>query len=64
MQMNSGTVSVLLLFCVPYAGRLGDAAPTLLLIRDKGGAVFGGIAHQPWKKTGTFYGKWTQLLCR
>lgn len=39
-------------------GRLGEAAPTLLLIRDKGGAVFGGIAHQPWKKQGTFYGKW------
>lgn len=40
-------------------GRLGEAAPTLLLIRDKGGAVFGGIAHQPWKKTGTFYGTCT-----
>jgi hypothetical protein len=24
--------------------------------RDKGGAVFGGIAHSPWKKTGEFYG--------
>jgi hypothetical protein len=24
--------------------------------RDKGGALFGGIAHSPWKKTGNFYG--------
>lgn len=43
-------------------GRLGEAAPTLLLIRDKGGAVFGGIAHHPWKKTGTFYGR-VLLIC-
>jgi hypothetical protein len=29
----------------------------LLLVRDKGGAVFGGIAHAPWQRTGTFYGE-------
>jgi hypothetical protein len=40
-----------------FLGRLGDASPTLLLVRDKGGAVFGGIAHAPWQKTGTFYGE-------
>jgi hypothetical protein len=39
-----------------FMGRLGEATPTLLLIRDKGGALFGGIAHSPWKKTGNFYG--------
>lgn len=40
-----------------FLGRLGEACPTLLLVRDKGGAVFGGIAHAPWQKTGTFYGE-------
>jgi hypothetical protein len=40
-----------------FLGRLGEASPTLLLVRDKGGAVFGGIAHAPWQKTGTFYGE-------
>lgn len=40
-----------------FLGRLGQASPTLLLLRDKGGAVFGGIAHAPWQKTGTFYGE-------
>eukprot|EP00878_Enallax_costatus_P007802 GHUV01008167.1.p1 GENE.GHUV01008167.1~~GHUV01008167.1.p1 ORF type:complete len:191 (+),score=52.00 GHUV01008167.1:406-978(+) len=45
-----------------FTGRLGEAAPTLLLIRDKGGAVFGGIAHHPWKKTGTFYGDYASSI--
>jgi hypothetical protein len=52
-----------------FLGRLGEASPTLLLVRDKGGAVFGGIAHAPWQKTGTFYGECTRTqqqvrLCR
>ena len=34
----------------------GAEAPTLLLIRDDGGAVFGGFAPQPWAKRGAFYG--------
>jgi hypothetical protein len=44
------------------AGRItggGDAAPlapTLLLVRDKGGALFGGVAHEPWQRSGKFYG--------
>ena len=25
--------------------------------RDKGGALFGGLAHNPWQKQGHFYGK-------
>jgi hypothetical protein len=29
----------------------------LLLVRAICGAVFGGIAHAPWQKTGTFYGE-------
>lgn len=32
-------------------------ACTTELCRDKGGALFGGVAHSPWKKTGTFYGR-------
>jgi hypothetical protein len=40
-----------------FMGRLGpEAAPTLLLIKDKGGHLFGGVAGSPWRKTGTFYG--------
>lgn len=46
-----------------FMGRLGEASPTLLLVRDKGGAVFGGIAHEPWKKTGTFYGEVIAASC-
>lgn len=37
-------------------GRLGGAAPTLLLVRDHGGRVFGGVAHAPWRRAGAFYG--------
>jgi hypothetical protein len=38
-------------------GRLNETCPTLLLVRDKGGGLFGGIAHAPWRKTGSFYGE-------
>jgi hypothetical protein len=40
-----------------FMGRVGEACPTMLIIKDKEGHVFGGIAHSPWKKTGTFYGE-------
>jgi hypothetical protein len=36
--------------------RLGDSAPTLLLVRDGEGAVFGGVAHSPWRRSGAFFG--------
>ncbi|WIA18905.1 hypothetical protein OEZ85_003577 [Tetradesmus obliquus] len=45
-----------------FLGRLGQASPTLLLLRDKGGAAFGGIAHAPWQKTGTFYGDYASSI--
>ena len=32
------------------------AGPTLLLVRDKQGYLFGGYAASPWEKTGHFYG--------
>jgi hypothetical protein len=37
-----------------FMARVGgdETAPTLLLIRDKAGAVFGGVAQSPWRKTG------------
>jgi len=38
-------------------GRMSGAAPTLLLVKDKGGRVFGGVAQAPWRKSGTFYGE-------
>lgn len=41
--------------------RVVDASPTLLLVRDKGGAVFGGIASSAWAKCGAFYG--AQMCC-
>jgi hypothetical protein len=42
-----------------FMGRVGaaEAAPTLLLIKDKGGHLFGGVAGSPWRKAGTFYGE-------
>lgn len=40
-----------------FTARLAAApGPTLLLVRDKGGAVFGGFASQAWRRCGTFYG--------
>ena len=32
------------------------AGPTLLLVRDKQGYLFGGYAASSWEKTGHFYG--------
>ncbi|KAG2448783.1 hypothetical protein HYH02_006135 [Chlamydomonas schloesseri] len=40
-----------------FFGRVtATPGPTLLLIKDKGGALFGGYASQPWAKSGNFYG--------
>jgi hypothetical protein len=39
-----------------FMGRVAGAAPTLLLVRDAGGAVFGGVAHAPWRRSGAFFG--------
>ena len=32
------------------------AGPSITLIRDKGGGVFGGYAAEAWEKHGQFYG--------
>ena len=38
-------------------GRLGRCiAPSLIVIRDKGGFIFGGFAPTPWVKSGTHFG--------
>ena len=31
--------------------------PTILLVRDKQGHVFGGYASEPWSKNGKYYGE-------
>lgn len=33
--------------------------PTMLLVKDKQGQVFGGYASEPWLKNGKFYGEVT-----
>ncbi|GIL71803.1 hypothetical protein Vretimale_766 [Volvox reticuliferus] len=40
-----------------FFSRISAAAgPTLLLLRDKAGGLFGGYASQPWTKSGTYFG--------
>lgn len=34
-----------------------DQGPTLVILRDKDGFVFGGFAAEDWKKSGKFFGK-------
>lgn len=36
--------------------RVLDAGPTVVLVRDKSGHLFGGFASEPWHKNGQFYG--------
>ena len=36
--------------------RVLDAGPTLVLVRDKQGYLFGGFAADSWHKNGQFYG--------
>ena len=35
----------------------GGKGPTMLLVRNKGGQVFGGYASEPWLKNGKYYGE-------
>ncbi|GIL45882.1 hypothetical protein Vafri_3010 [Volvox africanus] len=40
-----------------FFSRISAAAgPTLLLLRDKAGGLFGGYASQPWAKSGKYFG--------
>jgi hypothetical protein len=36
--------------------------PTLVLVKDKQGHLFGGYASEPWVKNGKFYGEVHCLL--
>ncbi|KAG1668813.1 hypothetical protein FOA52_004907 [Chlamydomonas sp. UWO 241] len=46
-------------------GRLaGCQAPSLLLVRDSQGYVFGGYAAAPWAKSGSFFGDHTTFVFR
>ncbi|KAF8064560.1 Meak7 [Scenedesmus sp. PABB004] len=42
--------------------RVAGAGATLLLVRDKRGALFGGLAHAPWAKAGAFYGDFASSI--
>ena len=42
----------------------GGKGPTMLVVRDKGGQVFGGYASEPWLKNGKYYGKVDTCLNR
>ena len=35
----------------------GGKGPTMLVVRDKGGQVYGGYASEPWLKNGKYYGE-------
>lgn len=39
-----------------------DEGPTLLIIKDKEGYIYGGYASQPWEKHGDFYGDLKSFL--
>ncbi|KAJ0028708.1 hypothetical protein Pint_36121 [Pistacia integerrima] len=39
-----------------------DEGPTLLIIKDKEGYIYGGYASQPWEKHGDFYGDMKSFL--
>jgi TLD len=43
-------------------GRVSGLGPFLLLLRDAGGAVFGGFSSQPLSRNGNFYGEATTPL--
>ena len=40
----------------------GGKGPTMLVVRDKSGQVFGGYASEPWLKNGKYYGEITTSL--
>lgn len=35
----------------------GGKGPTMLVVKDKGGQVYGGYASEPWLKNGKYYGE-------
>ncbi|CAA7404429.1 unnamed protein product [Spirodela intermedia] len=46
-----------------FLGSLSDAGgPTILVIRDKEGYIYGGYGSQPWEKHSSFYGDMKSFL--
>lgn len=39
-----------------------DEGPTVLVIKDREGYIYGGYASQPWEKHGDFYGDMKSFL--
>ncbi|TMW96815.1 hypothetical protein EJD97_006743 [Solanum chilense] len=46
----------------PYLNCRNDKGPTLLVIKDKEGYIYGGYASQPWEKHADFYGDMKSFL--
>ncbi|MEW5305231.1 MAG: hypothetical protein WDW36_007787 [Sanguina aurantia] len=48
-----------------FLGRAqASPGPTLLLVKDAAGHLFGGFAPLPWVKSGAFYGEFTTFIFR
>lgn len=73
IQLSSGLSFQFLSFCY-YSLWIGlelvtvglncrnDEGPTILVIKDKEGYIYGGYASQPWEKHGDFYGDLKSFL--
>lgn len=48
--------------CYTLLRRCSEKGATLVLVRDKGGHVFGGFAAAPWLKHGSFFGSFENFL--
>lgn len=45
-----------------FMGKCARKGSTLVLAKDKGGAVFGGFASEPWRKQGYFFGNESSFI--
>ncbi|KAL0037976.1 hypothetical protein WJX79_008102 [Trebouxia sp. C0005] len=45
-----------------FMGKAAGKGPTLLLVKDKQGQLFGGYASEPWLKNGKYYGNFSTFL--
>ncbi|KAL3142937.1 hypothetical protein ABBQ38_003222 [Trebouxia sp. C0009 RCD-2024] len=45
-----------------FMGKVAGKGPTMLLVKDKAGHVFGGYASEPWLKNGKYYGNFSSFL--
>ncbi|KAL6585488.1 hypothetical protein OROMI_002132 [Orobanche minor] len=39
-----------------FLGNMLDGLPTVLIVKDREGCIYGGYASQPWERHGDFYG--------